>query len=96
MCDQDDIWLPEKLSRLAGVLDDNPQTGAVFSNARIIDSQSKPTGTFLSNANGFTDSEVARLREGKVFTGPTLNDQGVWVYADGPRELAAKDTTRSA
>jgi glycosyltransferase involved in cell wall biosynthesis len=66
MCDQDDVWLPAKLEHLAGVLENNPHAGAVFSNARIIDSQSKPTGATLSEANGFTQSEDERLRAGEV------------------------------
>ena len=66
LCDQDDRWLPEKLERLAGVLQNKPEAGAVFSNAKIIDSQSKPTGATLSEANGFTQSEDERLKAGKA------------------------------
>ncbi len=65
MCDQDDIWLPEKLSRLARVLEDSPETGAVFSDARIVDSHSQPTGARLSQANGFTHDDEIRLKEGE-------------------------------
>jgi glycosyltransferase involved in cell wall biosynthesis len=66
MCDQDDVWLPEKLEKLASALESKPGAGAVFSNARIIDSQSRPTGATLSEANGFTQGEDERLKGGQV------------------------------
>lgn len=38
----DDVWMPEKLEKQKAVLDANPQVGAVFCNARIIDENGAP------------------------------------------------------
>ena len=37
LCDQDDYWLPEKLSTMSAVFEASPQIAGVFSNARLID-----------------------------------------------------------
>ena len=38
----DDVWEPKKLEKQASILDENPQIGAVFSNALIIGENSQP------------------------------------------------------
>lgn len=65
-CDQDDIWLPQKLARLGATMEAEPGLGGVFSDARLIDQQSQPTGALLSQANGFTAQEQARLAQGET------------------------------
>ena len=37
LCDQDDIWFPEKLAHMNAVLEAEPETAGVFSNASLID-----------------------------------------------------------
>jgi len=36
LCDQDDVWFPEKLQRMSEALEARPEVAAVFSNARVI------------------------------------------------------------
>lgn len=44
LADQDDIWYPRKLSRLASILDDDPILTLVFSDADLLDAAGRPTG----------------------------------------------------
>ncbi|MDO4574094.1 MAG: glycosyltransferase family 2 protein [Planctomycetia bacterium] len=37
--DQDDVWYPEKLAKMAAVLENDPQVGLVFCNAAFIDAK---------------------------------------------------------
>ncbi len=41
ICDQDDVWIENKIECLVKILDDNPQIGAVFHDASIIDENSE-------------------------------------------------------
>jgi glycosyltransferase involved in cell wall biosynthesis len=54
LCDQDDIWLPNKLERLASVLDSEPQVGGVCSNAFLMDERSEPFPDSLWERRNFT------------------------------------------
>lgn len=44
LCDQDDLWREDKVSKQKTYLDSHPETDAVFSNAAMIDDFSKPVG----------------------------------------------------
>jgi len=37
LCDQDDVWKPEKLEKLAEALNKNPEAGYVFCDAELVD-----------------------------------------------------------
>ena len=37
LCDQDDLWLPDKVEKLARLLDEKPEVDAVFCNSHIVD-----------------------------------------------------------
>jgi glycosyltransferase involved in cell wall biosynthesis len=65
-CDQDDVWLPQKLARLAETMEKEPQAGGVFSDAQLINAQGEPKGVFLSETTGMTRSEHERLERGEV------------------------------
>ena len=54
LCDQDDIWLPNKLERLASVLDSEPQVGGVCSNAFLMDETSEYFPDSLWERRNFT------------------------------------------
>ncbi len=41
LCDQDDLWAPNKLARMMAVLEAEPELAGVFSNARLIDDDGK-------------------------------------------------------
>jgi glycosyltransferase involved in cell wall biosynthesis len=46
-CDQDDIWMPTKIERLAGLLEARPEVDLVFTNAILIQSGGKALGKSL-------------------------------------------------
>lgn len=54
LCDQDDIWMPNKLERLAKVLDSEPEVGGVCSNAFLVDESSQPFPESLWERRNFT------------------------------------------
>ncbi len=62
--DQDDVWLPERITRLAKVFSERPEVGLVFSNAELIDGDGRPVGCDLWRAVGFHPAERRRLRAG--------------------------------
>jgi len=62
LCDQDDVWFPEKLEKLAGILEGDHTLGGAFSDAELIDEQSQPLGRRLW-AGGIHPAEVqGRIR----------------------------------
>lgn len=64
LCDQDDIWLPEKLERQVAMLERDEDLGGVFSDAHLIDQQSRRTGARLWEVNGFTLNAQMKLQHG--------------------------------
>jgi glycosyltransferase involved in cell wall biosynthesis len=66
LCDQDDIWHPDKLSRLAAPFA-IPRIGAVFSDAELIDAAGALAGRRLWAAVGFTPTKQRRAEHGRVF-----------------------------
>jgi glycosyltransferase involved in cell wall biosynthesis len=67
ICDQDDIWFPEKIQRLMSAIGDN---WGVFSNSEFVDWQMKPTGLKLITGNILMESYKSILME-NFFTGHT-------------------------
>jgi glycosyltransferase involved in cell wall biosynthesis len=82
LCDQDDVWLPHKLSTLAKVLDEQPEVGGVFSDATLINAQGKAASEHtLWSLHGFDktrqkhfieDGAVTLLLKSDIVTGATL------------------------
>ena len=80
LCDQDDRWLPTKLELQARALNDNPFLGGVFSDADLVDGESRPTGIRLFARHKFTRakqqdfvcSPTSTLLKHDVVTGATL------------------------
>lgn len=81
LCDQDDIWKPEKLARQAEIMERDPQLGGVFSDAELIDDASQPIGRRLWAGIGFRPREQSQFLSGQsarvllrknVVTGATL------------------------
>jgi glycosyltransferase involved in cell wall biosynthesis len=64
LCDQDDIWLPEKLERQMAMLERDKELGGVFSDAHLMDQQSRRTGARLWEVNEFTPEEQKKLQQG--------------------------------
>jgi glycosyltransferase involved in cell wall biosynthesis len=81
LCDQDDIWRPEKLAVLAAALRDSG-AGGVFSNGLLMDEESRVIGGSLWGANHFdckregfnsdTKGAISDLLKRNVVTGATL------------------------
>jgi len=65
LADQDDVWLPEKLSSIAGILERDERVGAVFSDAELIDQHSRPLAKTLWRSNGFNSREQERFVAGQ-------------------------------
>jgi glycosyltransferase involved in cell wall biosynthesis len=80
LCDQDDVWAQEKLEWLSDILMKDPSAGGVFSDADLIDENSRPLGLGLFAKHKFSlrkQSEFLRdpvgvLLKHDVLTGATL------------------------
>lgn len=81
LCDQDDVWMPDKLAKLEQVFLENPDAGYAFSDATVVDEALRPFGYTLWQAVGFRARERKRFQEGaqlevllkhNVVTGATL------------------------
>jgi len=81
LADQDDVWRPQKLARIAEAFAGDPALALVFSDADAIDAQGRPLGYRLWPAVGFTPPEqravgggrlLASLLRRNVVTGATL------------------------
>jgi glycosyltransferase involved in cell wall biosynthesis len=67
LCDQDDIWHPDKLALIADGFDKNPRAVAFFSDAEVCDMQCDPLGYRLWKSVGLTRRMQRRLNRGKAF-----------------------------
>jgi glycosyltransferase involved in cell wall biosynthesis len=81
LCDQDDIWNPRKLVRIAEIFDHSSATAAVFSDGELIDSSSRALRKRLWGTFFFGRKDQWRFRRGQglsvllkrsVVTGATL------------------------
>jgi glycosyltransferase involved in cell wall biosynthesis len=81
LCDQDDVWLPQKLARLEQSLAEEPQAGFVFSDAVLIDAAGRRLRRRLWEAIGFGPRLQRQLNGGgaakllvkrNVVTGATM------------------------
>lgn len=64
LCDQDDVWLPEKLARLEQRFAASPTTALVFTDALLVDAQLRPLGAQLWQSVGFTPAMQRRFARG--------------------------------
>lgn len=80
-CDQDDAWRGDKVEKQVNYLHDHPDIDAVFSNALVMDDDSRPTGSTIWQEVQFTARQQRRWQSGKaheilfsgfVVTGATL------------------------
>ncbi|MBE6370261.1 MAG: glycosyltransferase [Lentisphaerae bacterium] len=54
LCDQDDVWYPEKISVMSAMLDAEPEIDGVFCNSRLVDENLSGTGKSLFELRGFS------------------------------------------
>ncbi|MEM3432969.1 MAG: glycosyltransferase family 2 protein [Candidatus Methanomethyliaceae archaeon] len=81
LCDQDDVWVSDKLARLEQSFCMYPDAGYVFSDALIVDERLQGLGYTLWQAIGFRPQELKKFKKGQqlevllkhnVVTGATL------------------------
>ncbi len=65
LSDQDDVWMPEKLARQAEMMEHDPALGGIFSDAELIDQNSRLIGKQLWRLGSFTTSRQKSFRAGK-------------------------------
>lgn len=61
LCDQDDVWLPEKLELYEEVFSTRPDVGGVFSNAEIVDKDLRYVGLDLWHTADFNPRRRRRF-----------------------------------
>ncbi len=66
LCDQDDVWLPNKLAKVDEAFRADPSIGFCFSDAQLIDEQGSATGRTLWEAIGFTGEARDRASRGDI------------------------------
>ena len=64
LCDQDDVWVPRKLEAALGCLERSPHVQVIFSDATLVDDDTRPLPHTLWQAVGLGRREHARLRAG--------------------------------
>ena len=66
LSDQDDVWIPEKISHLDAEFGRSEEIGLVFSDADLIDVRSRRTGKKLWETLGLEEEERAQLAKGRA------------------------------
>ena len=64
LCDQDDLWYPNKLARFAEIFESDPKVEGVFSDGDLIDGNGSPLGTTLWRRFRFHAADQLRFRTG--------------------------------
>ena len=67
LCDQDDVWHPGRLARMARPFEARPGLLLLHSDARLVDAQLAPLGTTLFHALEVRPSELAAIADGRAF-----------------------------
>jgi len=85
LSDQDDVWLPGKLAQLEAEFDRAPNIGLIFTDAEVVDEDTRPAGYTLWEKLPVRPAELQRLRsrraidgllEGSTVTGATMAFRG--------------------
>ena len=66
LCDQDDVWLPEKLERMREAFGRSPRAGLVFSDAELVDEHLRPLGRRLWESVGFDEAARRLMSRGRA------------------------------
>jgi glycosyltransferase involved in cell wall biosynthesis len=67
LCDQDDVWYPDRVAVAVGAFVDDPALTLVFSNADVIDEEGIVDGRSLFGALEFQDAQLDEFRRGRAF-----------------------------
>ena len=85
LCDQDDVWLPEKLRQIESEFDRSPNVGLIFTDAEVVDEAARPAGFTLWQKLNLRNEERQRLHgggaidvllQGSTVTGATMAFRG--------------------
>ncbi|MGB7985355.1 MAG: glycosyltransferase family 2 protein [Terracidiphilus sp.] len=68
LCDQDDVWRPDKLSVQAARLESDSSIGGLFSDASLVDSESNSMGRTLWQSIDFRPDRQRQVQAGKTAT----------------------------
>jgi len=68
LCDQDDVWYPDKIARIEECFVNNPKAGAVFTDADIVDQNLQSYGSKLWKKGRFSSREQGLVNESDAFT----------------------------
>lgn len=66
LSDQDDVWLPSKLRRIAERFEAEPGAGLVFTDAEVVDEHLRPLGYRLWESVGFDAAHQRLVRGGRA------------------------------
>jgi hypothetical protein len=67
LCDQDDVWAPDKLAAIDRAFTDSPRLGAFFSDAEICDASGDDLGYRLWSSVGLTGRLLRQFLDGGAF-----------------------------
>lgn len=67
LCDQDDVWRPDKLALMAMRFDDDPRLLLLHSDARLVDAGGTPLHCSLFDALQLTPGEKQAIHAGRAF-----------------------------
>ena len=66
-CDQDDVWMPQKIARTLDAFAEDPRRGLVFTDAEVVAEDLSPLGHRLWDAVGFGPGLRRLVREDRAF-----------------------------
>ncbi len=67
LCDQDDVWMPQKIARLLQAAAEHPDAGLLFSDVRLVDAARRPLGCGLWEALRFGRRQQRLLNRGDAW-----------------------------
>jgi glycosyltransferase involved in cell wall biosynthesis len=67
LCDQDDVWHPEKIARMCAEFESRPRLGLLHTDARLVDAAGRDLGYGLFEALEMTPVEIAAEHAGRAF-----------------------------
>lgn len=67
LCDQDDVWCPDKLEKMAARFERESDLMLLHSNARLVGEQGEPLGYSLFEALELTPAELHAIHDGRAF-----------------------------
>jgi glycosyltransferase involved in cell wall biosynthesis len=67
LCDQDDVWRSDRIAVALDALAAEPGAELVFSDARIVDGNGRPTGDRLFDLLEISDGDLSAIRRGGAF-----------------------------